>query len=70
MSQIGGTPVLILKEGTERRMGKSAKEENFAAAIAVAEMLKSSLGPKGMNKFWRLVAARHKKNKLKAPKSR
>jgi len=51
MAQIGGYPVYILKEGTERRTGKSAKEENFSAAIAVAETVKTSLGPKGMNKL-------------------
>ncbi len=51
MAQLGGTPVLILKEGTERRTGKSAKEQNFAAAIAIADVIKSSLGPKGMSKL-------------------
>jgi len=51
MAQIGGTPILILKEGTDRRTGKTAKEQNFAAAIAIAEIIKSSLGPKGMSKL-------------------
>ncbi len=51
MAQLGGSPILILKEGTERRTGKSAKEQNFAAAIAIAEIIKSSLGPKGMSKL-------------------
>lgn len=51
MAQIGGTPIFILREGTERKTGKSAKEENLASAIAVCEMVRSSLGPKGMNKL-------------------
>ncbi len=51
MAQLGGTPILILKAGTERRTGKSAKEQNFAAAMAIAEIIKSSLGPKGMSKL-------------------
>jgi len=49
--QMSGTPVLILKEGTSRERGRGAQSNNIAAAIAVAEALKTALGPKGMDKM-------------------
>ncbi len=49
--QMSGTPVLILKEGTSRERGKGAQSNNIAAAMAVAEALKTALGPKGMDKM-------------------
>lgn len=51
MSQLAGYPVLILKEGTERSTGKSAREKNILAIQAVAEAVKSTLGPRGMDKM-------------------
>ncbi len=48
---IGGTPILILKEGTEREKGKGAFENNVAAAKAIADSVRSTLGPKGMDKM-------------------
>ncbi|MDH5792066.1 MAG: thermosome subunit beta [Candidatus Bathyarchaeota archaeon] len=48
---MSGTPVLILKEGTSRERGRGAQSNNIAAAIAVAEALKTALGPKGMDKM-------------------
>jgi len=51
LGQIGGVPVLILKEGTSRTAGKEAMRANIMAARAIAEVLKSSLGPKGMDKM-------------------
>jgi len=51
LGQIGGVPVLILKEGTSRTAGKEALRANIMAARAVAEILKTSLGPKGMDKM-------------------
>ena len=45
----GGQPILILKEGTERSRGKDAQKSNIMAAKVVAESVKSSLGPKGMD---------------------
>ncbi|MHA1343637.1 MAG: thermosome subunit beta, partial [Promethearchaeota archaeon] len=51
MAQLGGTPVLLLKEGTERTRGKDAMENNIAAAIAIAEAVRTSLGPRGMDKM-------------------
>ena len=46
-----GTPVLILKEGSSRSRGKEAQKNNISAAKAVAEIIKSSLGPRGMDKM-------------------
>ena len=47
MSRLGGTPVLLLKEGTERTQGKDAQRNNILAAKTIAEAIRSSLGPKG-----------------------
>jgi len=44
-------PVLILKEGSSRSRGREAQHSNIAAAKIVAESVKSSLGPKGMDKM-------------------
>jgi len=48
---LGGQPILILKEGTERRMGREAQLNNIAAARAVAEAVRTTLGPRGMDKM-------------------
>lgn len=48
---MSGTPVLILKEGTKRDRGKSAQSNNIAAAKAIADAVKSTLGPRGMDKM-------------------
>jgi len=47
----GGVPVLVLKEGSSRSRGKEAQHTNIMAAKIVAETVKSSLGPKGMDKM-------------------
>ncbi len=44
-------PVLVLKEGSSRSRGKEAQHNNIMAAKVVAESVKSSLGPKGMDKM-------------------
>jgi len=46
-----GQPMIILKEGTERSRGSDARNANIEAARVVAEAVKSSLGPKGMDKM-------------------
>ncbi|MHA1820297.1 MAG: thermosome subunit beta [Promethearchaeota archaeon] len=51
MAQLGGQPVLILKEGAERTTGKSAQQNNIAAAKVIAEAVRTSLGPRGMDKM-------------------
>ena len=47
----GNSPVVILKEGTQRDSGKKATHNNIAAAKAIAEAVRSTLGPKGMDKM-------------------
>jgi thermosome len=51
MAQIGGQPILILPEGTLRSKGKDAQKNNITAAIAVADAVRTTLGPKGMDKM-------------------
>jgi len=46
-----GTPVLILKEGTSENKGREAQRNNIFAAKLIAEIVKSSLGPRGMDKM-------------------
>jgi len=51
IAQLGGQPVLILPEGTLRQIGKNAQKNNIAAAKAVADAVRTTLGPKGMDKM-------------------
>ena len=51
MGQQGVQPILILPEGTLRSKGKDAQTNNIAAAKAVADTVKTTLGPKGMDKM-------------------
>lgn len=46
-----GQPILILKEGSSRSQGREAMRRNILAAKTVAEIVKTSLGPKGMDKM-------------------
>ncbi len=46
-----GTPILILKEGTKRDKGKGAQSNNIAAAKAIADAVRTTLGPRGMDKM-------------------
>jgi thermosome len=46
-----GQPVLILKEGTSRSRGKEAQRNNIMAARIIGEVLKTTLGPRGMDKM-------------------
>ncbi|BAB59649.1 archaeal chaperonin [group II] [Thermoplasma volcanium GSS1] len=48
---IAGQPIFILKEGTKRESGKDAMKENIEAAIAISNSVRSSLGPRGMDKM-------------------
>jgi thermosome len=48
---VQGQPVYILKEGTERSTGRDARGSNIMAARIVSEAVKTSLGPKGMDKM-------------------
>ncbi|HLN44073.1 MAG TPA: TCP-1/cpn60 chaperonin family protein, partial [Candidatus Sulfotelmatobacter sp.] len=49
--QAGNIPVLILREGSERSGRRDAQRNNIMAAKTIAEAVKSSLGPKGMDKM-------------------
>ncbi|HLH85785.1 MAG TPA: thermosome subunit beta [Thermoplasmataceae archaeon] len=48
---IGGQPIFILKEGTKRETGKDAMKNNIDAAKSIANAVRSSLGPRGMDKM-------------------
>jgi len=45
------TPIIILKEGTKRDKGKDAQYNNIMAARAIADAVRSTLGPRGMDKM-------------------
>ncbi|NOQ54795.1 MAG: thermosome subunit, partial [Thermoplasmata archaeon] len=47
----GQTPILVLREGTTRERGKGAQHNNIAAALAISDAVRSTLGPKGMDKM-------------------
>lgn len=47
----GGMPVLILKEGASQTKGRDAQKNNIAAAKLISEVVKGSLGPRGMDKM-------------------
>jgi len=48
---VGGQPIIILREGTKRERGRDARRNNIMAAMVVAQAVKSSLGPLGMDKM-------------------
>ncbi|SFS12054.1 thermosome subunit [Halomicrobium zhouii] len=49
--QMGGQPMIILGEDSQRMKDKDAQSHNISAARAVAESVRSTLGPKGMDKM-------------------
>jgi len=51
VATLQGTPVLILKEGTQRTVGRDAQRLNIMAARVIAEAVRTTLGPKGMDKM-------------------
>jgi len=44
-------PVVLLKEGTSETKGREAQKNNIAASKIIAEIVQSSLGPRGMDKM-------------------
>src|SRR3989304_1156921 len=46
-----GQPVLILKEGSSQTRGRDAQKNNIMAAKLIASIVRSSLGPRGMDKM-------------------
>src|SRR5438093_10469445 len=51
MSYRANQPILILKEGSSRNRGKDAQRGNISAARIVSEVVKTTLGPRGMDKM-------------------
>ena len=53
MAQLGGQgqQILILPEGTQRLLGREAQRMNIMAGKALAETIRTTLGPKGMDKM-------------------
>ena len=50
-SQLGGKPILILPEKVSRYIGRDAQRMNITAARAIAEAVRTTLGPRGMDKM-------------------
>ena len=48
---LAGTPVILLREGTERAQGVDAQKEIIRAARAIADSVRSTLGPRGRDKM-------------------
>ncbi len=44
-------PIFLLKEGTNETKGNQAQRNNITAAKAIAEIVRTSLGPRGMDKM-------------------
>lgn len=51
MAGPNGQPIFILRDGTERTTGRTAQHNNIAAAMAVADAVRTTLGPMGMDKL-------------------
>ena len=55
MTQVGttseGVPVILLREGTKQSRGRDAQRNNIHAAKLIAEIIQTSLGPRGMDKM-------------------
>lgn len=51
MSTLGGKPVLVLPEGARRVIGRDAQRMNIMAARVIAEAIRTTLGPRGMDKM-------------------
>ena len=51
MAYYGGQPVIVLREDTQRSKGRDARKSNMVAAQIIAEVLKTTLGPRGMDKM-------------------
>lgn len=50
-TQLAGQPIYVLTEGTERHTGRDARKMNILAAKVIAEAVKSTMGPRGMDKM-------------------
>jgi len=50
-AQMGGQPILILPEKVQRYLGRDAQRMNIMAARVIAESVRTTLGPRGMDKM-------------------
>ena len=48
---LSGQPIIILKDNVERTRGQDAQRSNIAAAKAIASAVRTTLGPRGMDKM-------------------
>ncbi|MEK6919834.1 MAG: thermosome subunit beta, partial [Thermoproteota archaeon] len=51
MSYLANQQILILREGSSRNRGRDAQRSNISAARIVTEVVKTTLGPRGMDKM-------------------
>jgi len=51
MRGLGGQPIFVMSEDAERQTGEDAQENNIAACKTVAKAVRTTLGPKGMDKM-------------------
>jgi T-complex protein 1 subunit beta len=51
LSQVSLNPFRILKHEAEEDIGENARMSNFIGAIAIGDLVKSTMGPKGMDKI-------------------
>ncbi len=51
MRGLGGQPIFVMSEDAERQTGADAQENNIAACKTVAKAVRTTLGPKGMDKM-------------------
>src|SRR5213080_5554878 len=51
MSATQQVPIVFLKEGTSKTKGNQAQRNNITAAKTIAEVVRTSLGPRGMDKM-------------------
>jgi thermosome len=49
--QMGGQPLIVLSEDSQRTSGRDAQSMNITAGKAVAESVRTTLGPKGVDKM-------------------
>ncbi|MEA1904953.1 MAG: thermosome subunit beta, partial [Candidatus Hadarchaeota archaeon] len=49
--QMGGTPILVLPEKARRYLGRDAQRMNIMAARVISEAIRTTLGPRGMDKM-------------------
>ena len=59
IQQTPNGPVLVLKESALQEKGKDAQKNNIMAAKMVADIVKSSLGPRGLDKMLVAVSYTH-----------